>query len=234
MGADIENEINKKRWERWRAKQKIEREKTCFYCWDQWNQWNNWNEWQECPGSGDCHSVSGPYIDFFVKCFRTGQSNCYGGTGNWSVPEGPCHYNAIIRIARAGESSGFYDVLSKCYWKEHGGCSEHCYMEEYGWNKPIYHAAVTNNSRSFGHSICAEYLGGDVTNFNNWKFFQYDNLDIKPGDWQMPCGTDEENTKVIIRKITRIEHCGGKIGGDPVACFEIDKNCNVISVSCPS
>jgi len=37
MGADIENEINKIRWERWRAKQKTEREKTYFYCWDQWS-----------------------------------------------------------------------------------------------------------------------------------------------------------------------------------------------------
>ena len=50
----------------------------------------------------------------------------------------------------------------------------------------------------------------------------------------MPRGTDEENTKVNIKKITRIERCGGKIWGDPVACFEIDKNRNVISVSCPS
>ena len=107
-------------------------------------------------------------------------------------------------------------------------------MEYYGWNKPIYFAGVTNNSRSFGHAICAEHLGGDVTNFNNWKFFQYDDLDIKPDDWQMPRGTDEENTKVNIKKITRIERCGGKIWGDPVACFEIDKNRNVISVSCPS
>ena len=45
MGADTENEINKIRWERWRAKQKTEREKTCFYCWDQRNQWNNWSDW---------------------------------------------------------------------------------------------------------------------------------------------------------------------------------------------
>jgi len=244
MGADIENEINKIRWERWRAKQKAEREKTCFYCWDNWNQWNNWNNWnqwynwnnwnnwQECPGSGDCHSVSGPYIDFFVKCFRTGQSNCYGGTGNWSVPEGPCHYNAIIRIARAGESSGFYDVLSKCYWKEHGGCSEHCYMEEYGWNKPIYFGSVTNNSRSFGHAICAEYLGGDKTDFNNWKFFQYDDLDIKPGDWQMPCGTDEEDTSVNLWKVTGFSSCGEYKGYREV-CFKIDKNCNVRNVNCP-
>lgn len=33
MGIDIENELNKIRWERWRVKQKSEREKTYFYCW---------------------------------------------------------------------------------------------------------------------------------------------------------------------------------------------------------
>jgi len=104
-------------------------------------------------------------------------------------------------------------------------------MEEYGWNKPIYHAAVTNNSIPFGHSICAEHLGGDMRNFNNWKFFQYDNLNIQPGDPNhMPCGTDEENTTVSIKKITSIERCGCRIGGDPVVTFEIDKDCNVTCV----
>jgi len=42
-----------------------------------------------------------------------------------------------------------------------------------------------------------------VTNFNNWKLFQHDNLNIQPDDWRMPCGTDEENTKVRIRQMER-------------------------------
>ena len=58
-----------------------------------------------------------------------------------------------------------------------------------------------------------------MTNFNNWKLFQYDNLNIQPGDWRMPCGTDEENTKVTIRQMER-GSCGG---GDYAACFEMDK-----------
>lgn len=37
MGIDIENELNKIRWERWRVKQKSEREKTYFYCWSEWS-----------------------------------------------------------------------------------------------------------------------------------------------------------------------------------------------------
>ena len=135
-----------------------------------------------------------------------------------------------MRFARAGESSGFYDVLSKCYWKEHGGCSEHCYMEEYGWDKPIYIAHVMNNSIPWGHAICAEHLGGDMTNFNNWKFFQYDDLDIQPDDWDMPCGTAEENTAVRIKRITSIGSCGGSVGSDLKVIFEIDVNCNVTCV----
>ena len=70
LDADTENEINKIRWERWRAKQKTEREKTCFYCWDQW---------QECPGSGYCHSASGAYVDFYIRCWHSGASDCGEG-----------------------------------------------------------------------------------------------------------------------------------------------------------
>jgi len=209
----LRREINRKRWEQWRAQQKVEREKT--YCY--------WS---------DCNVVSGPYIDFYIKNWRSGTSNCQGGSGSWHYPSGPCIYNAVMRFARAGESSGFYAQLSRCYWRERSGCPQHCYMEDYGWDKPIYLAFVGNNSIPFGHFICAEHLGGSMTNFDNWKFFQYDNLDIQPGDWQMPCGTDEENTAVWIREIESIGGCGS-VDGDYVACFEIDKNCNVSNVSCP-
>ena len=64
------------------------------------------------------------------------------------------------------------------------------------------------------------------------SFFQYDNLDIRPGDWQMPCGTSVENTKVRIEKVRGILSCSGTMYSDRVVCFEIDKNCNVYSVNC--
>jgi len=72
-----------------------------------------------------------------------------------------------------------------------------------------------------------------VKDFNNWRFFQHDNLDIKPGDWQMPCGTDVERTKVYITRADNIPNCHGPIYGERVACFEIDKNCNLYCVVCP-
>jgi len=148
--CEIRRQINK-RWEKWRAKQNKVREKTYFHCWN------------------ECSYTSGPYINFPIYHYRSGQSNCYGGSGSWK--NALCLTNAIIRFARAGQSYGFYSVLSKCYWREKSGCPEYCYMEIYGWNKPIYIANVVNNSLSFGHSICAEHLGGDMSNFSNWKFF---------------------------------------------------------------
>ena len=60
MDADIENKINKKRWERWRAKQDKEREKTYFHCWSGvWCDWSgiwqgDWGEWSDyCDDTDD-------------------------------------------------------------------------------------------------------------------------------------------------------------------------------------
>lgn len=49
---EIRQEINKKRWEGWRAKQNKEREKT--YCY--WGNWGNWSEWSDCCEDIDASS----------------------------------------------------------------------------------------------------------------------------------------------------------------------------------
>ena len=59
---------------------------------------------------GDCHSVSGAYVDFYIRCWRSGAS-AVGGTGSWNEPSGPCIHIMAMRFASAGESSSFYDVL---------------------------------------------------------------------------------------------------------------------------
>jgi len=89
------------------AKQNKELEKS--YCYAGVESWSVWGNWQECPGSGDCHSVSGAYIDFYIRCWRSGQSDCEGGAGSWETAV--CMHNVVMRFARAGESSRFYDVL---------------------------------------------------------------------------------------------------------------------------
>ena len=92
---EMRRRINKIRWERWRAKQNKELEKSYCYSWVE--SWSVWGNWQECPGSGDCHSVSGAYIDFYIGCWRSGASDCGGGSGSWNAPSGPCMYNVAMR-----------------------------------------------------------------------------------------------------------------------------------------
>jgi hypothetical protein len=60
-----------------------------------------------------------------------------------------------------------------------------------------------------GHVITAEYLLNNQKGMNEWKFFQYENLDIKPGDWQMPYGNASRKTIVEIHKVTNLSVVGG-------------------------
>ena len=54
-------------------------------------------------GSEYCRSVSGAYIDFYIRCWRSGQSDCEGGAGSWKTAV--CMHNAVMRFARVGGSS---------------------------------------------------------------------------------------------------------------------------------
>lgn len=132
-----------------------------------------------------------------------------------------------MRYAHAGRSGDYADILSSCYWMARLGCPEHCYVEEIA-GLDIYIVAITNGSLSpsFGHAICAEYLGGGYNVFNNWKFFQYENTNIRPGDWQMPYELGRQDTKVQIKKVTGILDCAHYVG-DLIVTFLIDEYGNV-------
>jgi len=61
---EIRRRINKRRWERWRAKQNNkEREKSYCYSWgESWNQWGNWSDVPDtCASEDDC--ILGPCKD---------------------------------------------------------------------------------------------------------------------------------------------------------------------------
>ena len=141
--------------------------------WVRENYWN-WN----IPVCRLSYPV-GAY-NFTINYIRCGFSNCGGGSGNWS--NAVCLQNAVIRYARAGQSTPYFNILSGCYWMEKIGCPEHCYVEEI-YSLDIYIAKITNEnySPSFQHDVCAEHLGGDTKIFSNWRFFQYENLNIQPG-----------------------------------------------------
>lgn len=81
-----------------------------------------------------------------------------------------------------------------------------------------------NGDLGFGHAVCAEYLGGGVGEFSSWKFFQYDNLNIMPGDWQMPNGTEWQDTRIQIKEVIGLPDCGHyNERRPPVVTFLIDQ-----------
>jgi len=175
---------------------------------------------------GDCHASAGAYLPFMIAHFRSGLLDCRGGFGSWKSAE--CLANVMIRYARTRKCLKHLQDLAGCYWMEKDGCPEHCYIEG-TFDLDFYLTFVKNASQGLSHAICAEFLGGDRREFSSWKFFQYAELDINPGSWQMPCGTGTEDTKVTIYEITGILTCDipDYKPGSPEAVFLIDENGNV-------
>jgi len=172
-----------------------------------------WWDWDVSQAAG-CHVPSncGPYLEdlWWIQYYRCGSPNCVGGSGSWN--EAVCLQNAIIRYAWAGKSTSYVDKLSCCYWMEKLGCPEYCYLDLNTkiYELDVYIAAVLNSTAPDfeAHAICAEHLGGDMEDWNNWRFFQYSNSNIQPGDpGQMPLGTSTENTRVQIYVVTGIPDC---------------------------
>jgi len=60
-----------------------------------------------------------------------------------------------------------------------------------------------------GHVITGEYLLNNLKGMKEWKFSQYENMDIQPGDWQMPYGNATQKTLVEIHKVTNLSVVGG-------------------------
>jgi len=93
----------------------------------------------------------------------------------------------------------------------------------------VYNGRIEDYSS--GQSDCegrTEDWNTAVCLHNNWRFFQYNDGDINPDEWQMPCGTNNENTKVRVKSVFSISCRSG--GSEPViAAWEIDKNCDVSS-----
>ena len=82
MDADIENEINKIRWERWRAKQEFKRGKTCFYCWDNWSNWSDVPPWtcasdHACDPSGICMDCANTLHEATCESYQKGTFLAY-------------------------------------------------------------------------------------------------------------------------------------------------------------
>lgn len=181
-------------------------------------------------GSQDDYD-SDPYLTSFgwIKYYRCGSPDCGGGSGSWK-DDGVCVHNALMRYARTGKITDYEDKLKSCYWMQNLGCPEHCYAAK-NEGKDVCIAAVLNSTAPDfdDHAICAENLGGDIEDWNNWRFFQYSDSNIQKGDiHQMPVGTSTENTRVKIREVKGIRSCDEYVPSEfPVVVFLIDQNGDV-------
>ncbi|WFN37318.1 hypothetical protein L1994_02725 [Methanomicrobium antiquum] len=164
---------------------------------------------------------TGEYIDFGFAKYR---SDCDSEESKWR--KAMCHQNALARwgyasISRNIPTNSYDDIVESSdklgyfkYQRDDEVCEgwENCFLVSNNHFRHLYvvELGVTNHG---DHAILAEFIGEfsnfdtEKTNFDNWNFFQYEDLDIRPGDGQMPYypSNDPGNpNKVIIQKITEI------------------------------
>jgi hypothetical protein len=79
-----------------------------------------------------------------------------------------------------------YQDYSNNYWKHPATGEEHCWTPNEDFGLPIF--SCTTSGVSYPHAVCAFQIGEDVSVFHNWRFFQFANDNIQPGNSQMTCG----------------------------------------------
>ena len=180
-----------------------------------------------------CDAPVGPYIDFTI--FNVNYPACTP-SGSWQ--KAVCYDNAVIRWALAGDSSAFSSTLSPWMWKRDDNCPNpgHSFAVNSPFNKAIYIAGVKNTDTVWYHAIDAEHLTSgspSESSWQDWNFFNYDNLNISIGNYQIPAGTTTCNTDVWIKSVTSVFDCGAYNG--PIwKIFYIDSNKNVVSSQNPN
>lgn len=169
-----------------------------------------------------------------INYIRSGKPDCKGGEGEWK--EAICLHNTMHRYVRLGDPAHLTNYLDYCYWSQDKQV-EYCFLESpltippYGifkgcYGLPVHPAAV--RGKHWGHSIVALQIKRDIKNFNSWRFFQYDDFQIKPGNWQMPCGVAAYDTMVKVERITAIDECGCGYYHTVIAKWRIDTKCKVV------
>ncbi len=146
------------------------------------------------------------YLFQTIPLWSTGDDECIGGVNTWN--EAVCVHNTIIRFMLLGKAETF--KLTNCYYKLYTNDITRCYWSGTCFDLPVYFASIVSTAGSsidFAHSICAIQIKEDSNSFNSWRFFQYDNSNIKPGNWQIPCGNGI-TIRVTINKLTYLE-CNG-------------------------
>ena len=163
-----------------------------------------------------------PFLGFTVFRYRC----C---SGEWK--DAVCTHNALINLARNSALSQWQDQLENCYWKQGDGCPEYPFITSSApTGKDLYYVSIESPQPGFvGHAVVGELIGDDPMVFENWEFSQYGDLDIKPGNPQMPYGYGSMSTTVTISQIIEIsvENCEIKKEENVIVVFKIDNLGNV-------
>ncbi len=95
---DRRQKINKKRWERWRARQDKEREKSYFFCWGDWSNWSDYCEDSDDSPNHCAHAKVEATLYASTNKIKVHYSaGCCGG------PEcGNCIYECKVRTKICG------------------------------------------------------------------------------------------------------------------------------------
>jgi len=79
---------------------------------------------------------------------------------------------------------------------------------------PVYVANIINYDAKFYHSVIAIQIRNDVNNISSYRFVQYDNPNIIPGDWQIPY-----NSRLDVIEV--VEHSKTGFSGNKIATLYI-------------
>jgi len=162
--------------------------------------------------------------DYVIKTWASLNIKYYRGSdGEWR--QALCMIDALIRFLRIGDGERYKDAVASCYWSQ-DKVTEHPYYEEC-FGLPVYLSLVrmTKPGVGFTHSVCALQMGNDVSKMSNWRFFQFTNENIKPGDPQMPCTYNDIPMRVSVINISHLS-CGS-YGYDTVVEWGLNADCAV-------
>jgi PKD repeat protein len=162
-----------------------------------------------CGANPDC-DITGPSVPFTIDWFAS--SKTYG---QWRPVD--CGPNALLNFAKEGDIAKYpsKNILSTWGWRATDKCPSagHSYAFNNPGGKDVYLARILNNDKTvidsqgraaaFYHEVAAELRPNqDAQYLTSWRFFNYGNSDIQPGDSQMPTGTKICYTTVAIKKVT--------------------------------
>jgi len=157
------------------------------------------DRWWDLP-SRNRRILAQNIIDWWSVPFKVGRYK-YPYNGGWRERRADCSIGVVARMSIIGDweticTRGEYYLAS---WEGHADWYE--FGDRSCFYLPCYIVKV--QGYGFNHGICGLQLDKDMTIFDNWLFFQYDNGNIRPGDWQMPIELEGVRTFVSIERTTK-------------------------------